>query len=837
MATNNELMDLLEKSAKRSEDTSDAYYEVLTSEGEKDIQLSDGTTTPNLNKRIKELGGQVTSIAGKTGDVTITDISESLELGSAAKYNVSDLMIDSRLRTWSGRTQEDKNRDNISGSDLGVGDGKTNNSAAFSLFDSSNKNKVVDLLGGTYVVNSLPTKNTYKNGYFLVNETLKIPNGFYEDVPKFVAMTQNAMTDNVEYQDAKWLLVPDAARPAAQDNALQSIVFDEINGYAYTQQNTSSGGVEHAYISRYALRQNGENYTALDSMQITTLIGHQSMAVDYMGKLWGAGREAVAGAIRYSYVPNGAISDIQYFKLHPTLLMDVAISYDQKWLVAQANLNEKDTLVRVFDLKKVIESGGGDCSSMYSYEFTILDSWEGGAQYLQGLASDGYYLYFLNGRFTNKENTYVHIYTFDGRLVRSIRNFDIGVKDSLLAGNTYYEAETFGFTKLNQDDLYPTMIVGVALGNKTDGRTNKLYTVGYNTKHTKYVKSTVNRLVSGYLGVNTLTALTLGNTSNCAVSIQGLGRPEGSIGRVSWTASDSPLWANSDLYMRSSSGIRDVYVTPKTGDAIYRALGYTARNDGSSVESIGEYWLVDEGATDEITPIKKTWQMTDSRGAYGLRGQINGDGSIDVLPSTPALYSLKLNKIGTGFTQLWDRSSVLSGGIYLSEPRTHICALNGKDFAISTTPDTETSPIVQIVLSNNGSALYPYNSNKTSLGSASSVFSNAYLQNAPVIISDENYKTQITSLSDKERLVAQSIKPLIKKFKMKDAVSEKGKDARWHIGVIAQEVISAFNNQGLDPFDYGIVCYDEWEATNDHDAGSRYAIRYDELAMFILSSI
>jgi len=57
------------------------------------------------------------------------------------------------------------------------------------------------------------------------------------------------------------------------------------------------------------------------------------------------------------------------------------------------------------------------------------------------------------------------------------------------------------------------------------------------------------------------------------------------------------------------------------------------------------------------------------------------------------------------------------------------------------------------------------------------------------------------------------------------------------IGGIAQEVISAFEAQGLNAFEYGIVCFDEWEATEEIEAGSRYAIRYDELAMFIFAAI
>ena len=91
------------------------------------------------------------------------------------------------------------------------------------------------------------------------------------------------------------------------------------------------------------------------------------------------------------------------------------------------------------------------------------------------------------------------------------------------------------------------------------------------------------------------------------------------------------------------------------------------------------------------------------------------------------------------------------------------------------------------------------------------------------------------------------IKNSICLYKFNDAVDLKGDGARWHVGVRAQQVISILESHDLNPFEYAFVCYDEWdeqEAIYDENgdqqqlaqsAGSRYAIRYDELAMFILS--
>ena len=89
-------------------------------------------------------------------------------------------------------------------------------------------------------------------------------------------------------------------------------------------------------------------------------------------------------------------------------------------------------------------------------------------------------------------------------------------------------------------------------------------------------------------------------------------------------------------------------------------------------------------------------------------------------------------------------------------------------------------------------------------------------------------------------------------FKFKDAAEKKGADgARWHYGVIAQQVQAAFEAEGLDPFASGILCIDEWDAQDEilaedgsvmqhaREAGSRYGVRYEEamaLEMALLRS-
>ena len=145
---------------------------------------------------------------------------------------------------------------------------------------------------------------------------------------------------------------------------------------------------------------------------------------------------------------------------------------------------------------------------------------------------------------------------------------------------------------------------------------------------------------------------------------------------------------------------------------------------------------------------------------------------------------------------------------------------------------------------------------------------------------DANEKQDILDLDAAELATATALKGLVKKYRFKDAVAEKGDAARIHVGVIAQDVIQAFTDNGLDATRYGIVCYDEWSEYNGEvvevnangkyeeqeyqldgvtfegteeealDAGAekvtverdvqtvgRYGVRYEELLAFIIAAM
>ena len=169
-----------------------------------------------------------------------------------------------------------------------------------------------------------------------------------------------------------------------------------------------------------------------------------------------------------------------------------------------------------------------------------------------------------------------------------------------------------------------------------------------------------------------------------------------------------------------------------------------------------------------------------------------------------------------------------------------------------------------------------YNDNVMDLGHSSSRWDDIYATNGTIQTSDEREKQDIEALSDAEQRVAIAAKGLLRKFRWKDAVEEKGDNARTHFGIIAQDLQAAFEAEGLDHSKYAMFIKSEWwvgdkthpaiesqlddegnvivEGSPEHvetdhhydneaDAPSdatyyyRLGIRYSELLAFIISAI
>ena len=123
------------------------------------------------------------------------------------------------------------------------------------------------------------------------------------------------------------------------------------------------------------------------------------------------------------------------------------------------------------------------------------------------------------------------------------------------------------------------------------------------------------------------------------------------------------------------------------------------------------------------------------------------------------------------------------------------------------------------------------------LGRSNARFDDIFATNATIQTSDRNEKQDIEALSDAEQRVAVAAKGLLRKYRWKSAVEEKGDDARIHFGIIAQDLQDAFTAEGLDAARYAMFCSDTWTDEETGEERTRLGVRYSELLAFIISAI
>ena len=123
--------------------------------------------------------------------------------------------------------------------------------------------------------------------------------------------------------------------------------------------------------------------------------------------------------------------------------------------------------------------------------------------------------------------------------------------------------------------------------------------------------------------------------------------------------------------------------------------------------------------------------------------------------------------------------------------------------------------------------LAPVADNTSSAGLPLKRWTEVYATNGTINTSDARQKQDIEELDEAERRVAVKAKALLRKYRWKDAVEEKGEDARIHIGIMAQDLVKAFDDEGLDAFRYAMI------VGNEEDG---YGVRYHELLAFIIAA-
>ena len=127
--------------------------------------------------------------------------------------------------------------------------------------------------------------------------------------------------------------------------------------------------------------------------------------------------------------------------------------------------------------------------------------------------------------------------------------------------------------------------------------------------------------------------------------------------------------------------------------------------------------------------------------------------------------------------------------------------------------------------------------NAIDLGALTVRWDDIYATNGTIQTSDANEKQDIAELTDAEQRVAVAAKGLLRKFRWRDAVEEKGDEARTHFGIIAQDLQAAFEAEGLDAGDYAMFIHSTWTDEETGEERSRMGVRYSELLAFIIAAI
>ena len=100
--------------------------------------------------------------------------------------------------------------------------------------------------------------------------------------------------------------------------------------------------------------------------------------------------------------------------------------------------------------------------------------------------------------------------------------------------------------------------------------------------------------------------------------------------------------------------------------------------------------------------------------------------------------------------------------------------------------------------------------NVLDLGHSAYRWDDIYATNGTIQTSDRNEKQDILAITTAESNVATACKGLLRSFRWKDSVAEKGDDARIHFGIIAQDLQDAFTAEGLDAGKYAMFISSTW---------------------------
>lgn len=286
----------------------------------------------------------------------------------------------------------------------------------------------------------------------------------------------------------------------------------------------------------------------------------------------------------------------------------------------------------------------------------------------------------------------------------------------------------------------------------------------------------------------------------------------------------------------------------------YQYLGITYKND-RSIETYAPY--PDDTASGHRNFIATLGYLEDEivhlSGAETITGAKTFSKAITTYTDTGTMFTLKCSGIDCSdyvssttnkYAGYFDDNGVYLGGVQL-----HYSAV---DSAIrlqlrkqtDTTTGANSLPYIGLRCLTTGNAyglapdFLPISDNTYTLGNASYRWKQLFAGTTTISTSDERLKQGIESVPDAVLDAWGEVE--FYRYKFNESVEEKGEAARYHLGMIAQRIMQVFGEHGLNARDYGLLCYDEWQAepaeidedgqivTPAREAGNRYSLRYEE---------
>lgn len=366
-----------------------------------------------------------------------------------------------------------------------VGDGKTDDTGAFTALENAISHSTVDLEGKTYKTTKDFSKNHYVNGI--------ITTGRNQDYSKGKVLTAQSLLGNGGSSLIGMVkTVPDQRSGRAARSILQGAAQDPRTGEFWTIQPYSDvsdgagGTVEASVLVKYApeLWGTDKEVEPVLTSKPSADIGHQTCAVQYKDGnryLWVTGgnlkknkRQLYAVRLQVDD-KTGEITDTTYFQLYADGVFNgdgnncVSVSPDGQWLACTSKYTDSNIWVcRVWRMNDLIK---GNNTDTWSYEFPIRSH----NLPVQAIALDGNFVYVLHGGDATKNSVY-SVFSIDGAHIADYINDTTG-KDKMaeLEGkgyNKYFEPEAFAICNFGGQLVLTQWI---SLGKKNDHHTCVVY--------------------------------------------------------------------------------------------------------------------------------------------------------------------------------------------------------------------------------------------------------------------------------------------------------------------------------------------------------------------------